>query len=98
MSDNEFHNNISRELGGIQKSLQSQMATLEALVEQVKIANHRTAKAEARIKTLEDWKKMIQPVTDLTSIGNGLKAIAKWLGIPFIAFLGYLLAKFKGLL
>lgn len=60
--DDQFHQNISRELGGIASTLQSVHNEIVELKEQAKIANHRTSK-------LEQWRENVQgKVVVLTTI------------------------------
>lgn len=56
MSENDFHLQISRELGGIQESLSSIHSEVKGVKEQMVISNGRTRK-------LEDWKLIVKTQT-----------------------------------
>ena len=73
MQDNQFHNAISRELGGINENLKNLHNEMIAITTQVTIANGRTRK-------LEDWRLKVKTQTAMISaIVSGLVAIIVWL-------------------
>lgn len=98
MSDEQFHNQVSRELGSINTTLVGFKESIDGLRDQVKIANGRTGKIEQEVNDLKEWKNEVKPMTDGMNVMNGLKSLAKWFGIPFIAVIGWIIAKAKGLI
>jgi len=73
MSDDQFHNQISRELGGIGAELRDIRSEITALKNQVTIANGRTRK-------LEDWKLSAETRVGLISaLVSGLIGLIVWI-------------------
>ena len=72
MPESEFHNGISRELGGIQVTLDAMHEQLKGMKEQMTIANGRTRK-------LEDWKLVVKTQTGvIAALVSGLVGAIVW--------------------
>ena len=71
MDNNKFHNEISRELGGVNTNLEGINRQLTELTVQIKVQN-------SRVRKLEDWKLIVKTQTALiatlvsTAIGVGM--------------------------
>lgn len=72
MADSQFHNQLSRELGGIAESLRDIRDEMAQVKIQVTIANGRTRK-------LEDWQLQINTRVGLISaLVSGVIGLVVW--------------------